>query len=168
MAGHIQTAARTDWCTPPEIVSVVRQAFGGQIDLDPCSNARSVVGARKNYTIRDDGLARKWRGNAYVNPPYGRGLNAWVRKAVHESHGDWPANVIMLIPAAVGTVRWQTLVFPEAKAICFIDGRVKFIGAAASAPMDCALVNFGNSEAPYFTAVCDKYLGFVVHPQTDA
>lgn len=74
MSGHIPTSANTDWCTPPEIIEAVRKTFEGQIDLDPCSNMQSTVGAIQSYRLPEtDGLAVPWTGrNVFVNPPYGR------------------------------------------------------------------------------------------------
>jgi hypothetical protein len=74
MAGYIGTSKRTDWCSPDRVVDVVRNAFGGTIDLDPCSNPKSIVGARLAWELpRDDGLAQVWGdGRIYANPPWGR------------------------------------------------------------------------------------------------
>lgn len=72
MAGHIATAGSASWCTPPEILDVVREAFGGEIGLDPCSNPEATVGALIDYTLPFDGLAADWDAKSvFVNPPYG-------------------------------------------------------------------------------------------------
>ncbi len=146
--GHIAPASRIDWCTPPEIYEPV-QKFFGQIDLDPCSNPQSRVPALNKFMLEEgnDGLFSEWYGKVYCNPPFGRGLKAWVEKAHKGIQYPNTVETILLIPAAVGTKLWQELVFPWSMAICFLKGRVKFQGATASAPMDCALVYFGpNTE----------------------
>jgi len=154
MAGHIATAAKTSWCTPPEIYLPVQKFFGGTIDLDPCSNPRSMVPATYKLMLekREDGLKADWGilgKKVYCNPPYGRGIRAWVEKA--REGMQWPRaqETILLIPAAVGTKLWQEVVFPWAFAICFLKGRLKFQGATASAPMDCALVYFGSRSEKF-------------------
>jgi hypothetical protein len=89
VAGHIATSKRTDWCTPAEVLDIARTAFGGEIGLDPCSNAQSIVNARREIRfgrpgdiaartddgrliVHGDGLEAAWgRGSAFVNPPFG-------------------------------------------------------------------------------------------------
>lgn len=151
MAGHIQTAKRQDWCTPKEIVEVVRTIFNGKIDLDPCSNSQSIVGAKEEWVLTN-GLTIPWGPrNVFANPPYGRGLDKWVAKASSEA-GVHDAEVIMLLPAAVDTGRWQHVIFPTAQAVCWIKGRVKFIGAAQGAPFASALVYWGQHTEMFSTA----------------
>lgn len=58
-----------DWIPP-----LVREAFGGPIDLDPasCPAANRLIGAARYYTEAEDGLSKPWEGNVYLNPPGGR------------------------------------------------------------------------------------------------
>jgi hypothetical protein len=159
MAGHIATAKSTDWCTPAWLVDLVHDVLE-HVDLDPCSNAQSVVGAHYNYfapgeappSQGEDGLAHYWFGRVYVNPPYGRDLPAWVRHAVQEYACGHAEAILMLIPANVDTRVWQDLIFPRAARIAFLAGRVRFVGAAASAPMPVALVLFTPSQE-----LCDRF-----------
>jgi hypothetical protein len=39
------------------------------------------VKARVHFTPADDGLSLPWHGSVFANPPYGRELRRWVRKA---------------------------------------------------------------------------------------
>lgn len=57
---------------PPGIGDMVREVFGGDIDLDPasCEQANTLIGAKKFYS--SDGLDRPWSGNVYLNPPGGQ------------------------------------------------------------------------------------------------
>jgi hypothetical protein len=65
MAGAIHSTGKTDYTTPPWIVSAVREFFinvrtvhGGSpcgIDLDPCGNVKSTVDAQRNV-IYDTGV----------------------------------------------------------------------------------------------------------------
>ena len=59
------------WCTPPEYVELVREFFGGAIDLDPYSNGFSAVSATVEYRLPDqDGLMESWNCSTIdVNPP---------------------------------------------------------------------------------------------------
>lgn len=146
MAGHIQTAARTDWCTPRPIVDFAYRVFGGRIRLDPCWNEQSITKpdfAFDGKSPESDGLKELWwpYGQAYVNPPFGWDLPFWVKKAITEA--KLGCEIILLSPAAVGTRYWQKGIFRTAQATCFLRGRVEFLGADAGAPMDCALTYWG-------------------------
>lgn len=57
--------------TPPGLLDLVREVFGQDIDLDPCScaAANTLVRARRYYTEADDGLTLPWEGTVFVNPP---------------------------------------------------------------------------------------------------
>lgn len=154
MAGHIASATRTDWRTPTWLVSSIESFFrsvsGGEvgIQLDPCASPkRAAHFARRNIHPPADGLRENWAGqNVYCNPPYGRGIRDWARKACalrHEDLIDGTTNVILLIPAAVDTKHWQKGVFRCADAVCFIEGRLHFDDSKVGAPMACALVYFG-------------------------
>jgi hypothetical protein len=126
--------------------------FGGTIALDPCSNAESIVPAQTKFCLPVDGLRQDWSvfDNAYINPPFGRdkkrrtSIYHWVNKAKTELK-----EAIFLIPAAVDTRHWQSLILNSPCQICLISGRVKFNGAKASAPMACALVHFGLGRKNY-------------------
>lgn len=84
MAGYIATAGNVDWCTPKTIVDVVKEALGGKICLDPCSNKDSIVGAEVNYILpANDGLMDSWEYETiYVNPPYGKCYMKTVTKEI--------------------------------------------------------------------------------------
>lgn len=75
------------WCSPPEIADPLAQLFGGPVDIDPCSNDRSVIRARKAYTT--GGLVLPWRldapvtWSAYQNDPYSE-ADAWTIKMLEE------------------------------------------------------------------------------------
>ena len=68
----------------------------GPFDLDVCTTAANAKCARY-FTPEVDGLQRRWRGRCWINPPYGRNLGLWIRKA-WESSVDG-ATVICLLPA---------------------------------------------------------------------
>lgn len=113
--------------TPPYVLAPVREALGG-IGLDPCTEHDNPTGADVFYTVVDDGLTAPWCGldwfpTVYVNPPYSRAKEPWVRRCIDQ--GDGGQKVALLIPAHT-----DTRIFHEAmqtaSAVCFIKGRVKF------------------------------------------
>lgn len=142
----LMSSEKGDWNTPQVIVDRVRTFNERPIGLDPCSNASSIVGADVEWTLERDGdsLPKPWTGHGlvYVNPPYGRGIDAWVRKCRETS---WlGGEVIALVPARPDTAWWHDhCAPPRAEAVCFWRGRLTFVGAPAPAPFPSALVYWG-------------------------
>ena len=145
MAGAIHSTGKTDYNTPPDLVAVVREFFGGTIDLDPCSNPTSVVGATRELMLDrgEDGLQVAWTGKVFVNPPFGRGAEAWVRKAERYCG---VVEVVMLLPVDTSTRLWQDIILPGFAAVCFLRGRPKFLGAKTGIPKPCAFLYYGADE----------------------
>ena len=109
------------------------------LDLDVCATAANAKCARY-FTPEVDGLQRRWRGRCWMNPPYGRNLGLWIRKA-WESSVDG-ATVICLLPARTDTRWWHEYVGRYAAAIDFVRGRLRFGDAKNSAPFPSAVVVF--------------------------
>ncbi|WP_267885193.1 DNA N-6-adenine-methyltransferase [Liquorilactobacillus hordei] len=63
-------------------------------------------------------------GNLFLNPPYGRELKKWVKKASETklAKGQF---LVMLIPSRTDTSYWHDYIFNKAK-IKFLRGRLKF------------------------------------------
>lgn len=130
------------WETPSELLEVLYSVFG-RFDLDPCSpTKKGPVKARVRFTAEDDGLDLPWKGRVFVNPPYGRGLGAWVSKARCEYEVGGAGLVVLLIPARTETSYWHRNVAGKAS-VWFIEGRLKFGGGKQSAPFPSALAVFG-------------------------
>ena len=81
-----------------------------------------------------------------MNPPYGREIGAFVRKAATESRKQGTV-IVGLIPARTDTRWWWDWVVPHAAEIQFIKGRVKFCIDGVprqSAPFPSVLVRWGG------------------------
>jgi DNA N-6-adenine-methyltransferase (Dam) len=156
-AGRQSISSKKDWCTPPKYVDAVRGLFGGSIDLDPCSNKHSVVGAKIEYCSPvTDGLKESWcYKTIYVNPPYGNDkesgtrIRDWLAKCAHANE-RYDSEVLALVPVATNTSHWKLHVFTKARAICFLyDTRLKFLEdgrhGGKGAPMSCAMIYWGNN-----------------------
>jgi hypothetical protein len=129
--------------TPRVILDAVMACMGG-IDLDPCSNPGepNVPAAARHYTEEDDGLSQPWQGRVYMNSPYGPVIGAWVRK-LHSEYAEArnTTQAIALVPARPDTEWFRVLRdFP----VCFIAGRLTFIGNDASAPFPSAAFYLGD------------------------
>ena len=75
----------------------------------------------------------------FCNPPYGRELPKWIKKAHDEAEKG--ALVVMLIPARTDTRAFHDYIYHQAE-IRFIRGRIKFGDAKTSAPFPSMVVIF--------------------------
>ncbi|MEY4903840.1 MAG: hypothetical protein RLZZ292_1655 [Bacteroidota bacterium] len=161
-AGRSINTQSQHWGTPPKYINAVKRFFGGEIDLDPCSNEYSLVNANVEYRLpQQDGLKEKWNyPKIYVNPPYGndkeRGttIKHWLAKCV-EAHEEYQSEVLALVPVASNTGHWKRSVWGQATAICFLyDTRLKFLengeDKGKGAPMSCAMVYWGDNYSLFF------------------
>lgn len=156
-AGRKVNTLSQSWCTPPKYINAIKSFWGGEIDLDPCSNEYSMVEAKTEFRLPEtDGLMEEWKyPTIYVNPPYGsdryRGttIKNWLEKCAF-SHNEYGAEVIALIPVATNTSHWKKHIFGAADAICFLaDTRLKFYvdgeEQEKGAPMACCLIYWGSN-----------------------
>lgn len=132
------------WLTPPHIVKAL-----GAFDLDPCGAPGHDLAAR-TYLLEcgDDGLRDPWFGRVWLNPPYGRAQEPFMRRMVEHGRGT------ALIFARTETRQWHQLVWPKASAILFLEGRLSFLDAAgerakANAGAPSALIAYGDEDAAH-------------------
>jgi hypothetical protein len=156
-AGRTVNSSSQQWGTPHKYVDAVRHVFGGEIDLDPCSNEFSIVKAKTEYMLpAQDGLRESWNfSRIYVNPPYGadRRHRTTIRHWLHrcaEAHKRYGSEVLSLVPVATNTRHWKNYVWGRATAICFLyDTRLRFLvdgrDVGKGAPMACAMIYWGKN-----------------------
>ena len=117
------TNKSNEWETPRSLFKELDDEFNFTIDV--CATKESAK-CERFYTKQTNGLAQSWENEvAFMNPPYGREIGAWVEKAYRESLNG--AVVVCLIPARTDTRYWHDYIFPNAE-IRFLKGRVKFKG----------------------------------------
>ncbi len=110
--------------TPSYVLESVLAALGGAIGLDPCATPENEVGAWTFYAPPQDGLTLPWDyGSIYVNPPYGKAREPWVKRCIER--GALGSKVVLLIPSHTDTRIFQWAL-STATSVCFIKGRVKF------------------------------------------
>ena len=130
-------SSRTDLWETPQAFFAQQSTLYGPFDIDVCathSNAKCAV----YFDESMDGLKQTWRGKCWMNPPYGRGIGAWMKKA-YESAGNGTL-VVCLVPARTDTKWWHD--YAMKGQITFIQGRLKFGSAKNSAPFPSAIVVF--------------------------
>lgn len=126
-----------DWSTPTDFFNELNTEFC--FTLDPCANEFNAK-CQKFYTEEDNGLEKSWEGEiVFCNPPYGKEIKDWVRKAYIE--GCKPnTTVVLLIPARTDTIWFHEYIYHEAKEIRFIKGRLKFGNSKNPAPFPSMVV----------------------------
>ncbi len=132
------SSEKIEWATPRDFFGELDKEFA--FELDVCALPENAKCARY-FTPEDDGLAQEWRGKCWMNPPYGREIGDWMRKAYESSQGG--ATVVCLVPARTDTAWWHD--YAANGEIRFIRGRLKFGGAKANAPFPSAVVIFRGS-----------------------
>lgn len=163
-AGRNNISNKKDWCTPPYYANLVGHFFDCKIDLDPCSNAHSLIEAKEKILLPNDGLLADWNNkNIFINPPYGRDkergttIYDWIEKASNAENSD----ILMLIPVATNTSHFKDLIFKKFDYICFLDDtRLKFYNQGKEdkkgAPMACCMV-YKSSNIVHFVNNCFKF-----------
>jgi len=135
MSVHFSSAT-PEWYTPQDTFDALNAEFG--FTLDPCcthENAKCDL----HFTQEDDGLSQDWgREVVFMNPPYGRTIGGWMRKAYESSLNG--ATVVCLVPARTDTAWWHD--FAMKGEYRLLRGRLKFGGAKDSAPFPSAVVIF--------------------------
>ena len=139
------TSTTDEWATPQDFFDMLDAEF--RFTLDVCATAENAK-VSQYFSKLDDGLSQPWEGVCWMNPPYGRGIGGWVRKAYESSLGG--ATVVCLIPARTDTAYWHDYAMRAAE-IRLVRGRLHFggghEGTAHNAPFPCAVVVFRPSES---------------------
>ena len=110
------------WETPPEVFEPLQREF--HFTLDPCCT-ESTAKCDTWFDERKDGLVQDWSNHrVFMNPPYGREIYAWTRKAKQEAAKG--ALVVGLLPCSSDLRWWHEDVLGHAE-VRFIRGRVRFL-----------------------------------------
>lgn len=135
-AGGAGFSSKTDdWATPAGVFAALDAEFG--FELDVCASPANAKCPRF-FTVAENGLAQEWTGTAWMNPPYGRGIGAWMKKAADAAAAG--ATVVCLVPARTDTAWWHQQVMARASEVRFVSGRLKFGAGKAPAPFPSAIV----------------------------
>jgi phage N-6-adenine-methyltransferase len=137
MNKELMFSSKTDlWATPQNFFDKYNEKF--DFELDVCATKENAKCSRY-FTIFDDGLSQQWDGVCWMNPPYGRTIKHWVKKAYESSLNG--ATVVCLLPARTDTAWWHDYCIKGQ--IEFIRGRLRFGNSKNSAPFPSAVVIFG-------------------------
>jgi phage N-6-adenine-methyltransferase len=136
MNTKVMFSSETDlWSTPQALFDELDRVY--QFTLDPCSTKENHK-VYNFYTEKEDGLSKNWDGeNVFMNPPYGREIGKWIKKASESKNGI----VVCLLPARTDTKWFHDYIYGKAE-IRFIKGRLKFGDSKNSAPFPSMIVIF--------------------------
>lgn len=130
---------KEDWETPQELFDKLDQEFNFTVDV---ASSEENHKCNRYYTEKENGLKQNWDNEiVWCNPPYGRKIGEWVKKASESS-----TTVVMLLPARTDTKWFHEYIYNKAE-IRFIKGRLKFGNSVNSAPFPSMIVIFRGVNA---------------------
>ncbi len=136
MEHNVHFSSQTpEWETPADLFAELNDIF--HFDLDACATSENAKCPRY-FTIEDDALTQEWKGTVWMNPPYGREIIKFMRKAYESSLSG--ATVVCLVPSRTDTEWWHR--YARRGQIAYIRGRLKFGDATNAAPFPSAIVIF--------------------------
>ena len=139
------SSKKMDWGTPQDFFDELDAEFGFQVDV--CATEENAK-CDAFFDEKLDALSISWvdepvlgqkQAVFWMNPPYGREIGKWMKKAYEESQRG--CTVVCLVPARTDTAWWHDYAM-KADEIRYIRGRLKFEGAENSAPFPSAVVIF--------------------------
>lgn len=141
------SSEKTDWCTPQQFFDKLNDEF--HFVLDAAATYKTSK-CEKCFTPNEDGLKQNWDvgGAVYCNPPYGKEIGLWVKKAYEEAQKG--ITIVMLIPARTDTKYFHEYIYHKAE-IRFVKGRLKFTDEngipKGTAPFPSMVVIYNRKDA---------------------
>lgn len=133
----VHFSSKTDLhATPQDFFDELAKEFKFETDVCALPDNKKC---ERFFTPEQDGLKQAWTGVCWMNPPYGRQIGSWMKKA-YDSMRENGATVVCLVPSRTDTRWWHE--YAMKGQIRFIKGRLKFGQAKNSAPFPSAIVIF--------------------------
>jgi phage N-6-adenine-methyltransferase len=131
-------STNAEFRTPSWLFQQLDSEFHFTIDL--AASAENTKCPRY-YDSQTDSLSQSWAGETgFLNPPYGRKVGTWVKKAFQESRQPNTV-IVMLLYARTGTSWFHEWVLPYAE-VRFLRSRLTFEGEDDTAPFDSLITIF--------------------------
>jgi phage N-6-adenine-methyltransferase len=143
------TSRTEEWETPNYVFLPLNREYKFQVDV--CATSENAK-CRIYFDRSVDGLKREWSPfRCWMNPPYGRDIAKWMKKAFNESQRG--ALVVCLIPSITDTKWWHDWVM-KASEIRFVTGRISFGNSKNSAPFpSCIVIYYPELDNPHKLSV---------------
>lgn len=146
MNSVLLSSKKMDWCTPQDFFNELNAEF--HFVLDAAATDKTAK-CKHYYTPETDGLAHSWDfgGAVFCNPPYGKEIGKWVKKAFEEAKKG--ITIVLLIPSRTDTTYFHDYIYGKAE-IRFIRGRLRFTdddgNPAGPAPFPSMVVIYNGKE----------------------
>jgi hypothetical protein len=89
-----------EWPTPAAVFTALDDRY--HFTLDACATPENAK-CDRFFTPEQDALKQEWTGSVFCNPPYGREIGAWIRKAGNlRRRGRWWSASFPLEPTRIG------------------------------------------------------------------
>jgi hypothetical protein len=162
-----RTSGRDDAGTPAWLID--RIVKYRPIGLDPAGGSKALPSSKAAKIVyrlpHNDGLIEPWRGRGLVfcNPPYGRLVKLWIKKAIAAFSpaaiadvltDDRDDELLLLIAARVDTA-WFRLIERHCDAYLRFRSRINFIGELHGAKFPSALIYFGHHAEAFHSEFAD-------------
>lgn len=132
------TSNKCEWETPQDLFDKFNDQY--HFDLDVCALPENAK-CTKFFTPNQDGLKQDWEGVCWMNPPYGREIGKWVKKAYQEAQKG--ATIVALLPVRTDTKWFHNWIYMMyGVSIEFLDKRLKFVNSTNMAPFPSMIVVF--------------------------
>jgi site-specific DNA-methyltransferase (adenine-specific) len=155
MGGYMKTAKSEEWETPQKLFDRLNEIFHFEVDM-ACTpeNKKCKIGIYKESIAGVILEANVYNDVFWCNPPYSIDnkscIEEWVEKCWKIGvFARANKTVVMLIPSSTEMVAWHKYIWPFARYIIFLKGRLKFEidgNPQGSAPKGSALVVFTNRD----------------------
>lgn len=135
------------WETPDNLRQELYNEFG-PFSLDAAAGPENTLA---EIFFSEGALEKDWSGAAqggwiFCNPPYGRDVGKWVKKAWQENR-QGNANIVMLLAARTDTAWFHDYIQGNFFAqVRFLRGRLRFRGAKHPAPFPSMIVIFRSLQ----------------------
>lgn len=141
----MKTSDEYTWTTPRDFYDKLHVEFNFSLDaaaLKSSALCDNWFGPDHDDLNLRDSLVMNWAQFApsktvWLNPPYGRVIKTWVKKADYEATKRG-LTVVCLVPARTDTYWWHEYCIQHE--IRFLRGRLKFSNSKTFAPFPNALV----------------------------
>jgi site-specific DNA-methyltransferase (adenine-specific) len=137
MPSYMPPSVTDQWATPQSVFDEWDAKYN--FDLDPAASSTNHkcaqwYGLDHPDPNRRNGLSATWSASAvWLNPPYGRAIADWTKKAF-----DSELDTVLLLSVRTDT-RWFHL-YCKRFEVTFIKGRLKFGDSKSSAPFPSMIV----------------------------
>jgi phage N-6-adenine-methyltransferase len=133
------------WSTPKDFFKELNDMYSFGLDaaaLQSSALCEKWYGPDHPNNLRRDAFDWEWHKDCdgkpiFLNPPYGRTIGLWLRKANEEAQKG--AVVVALVPSRTDTKWWHDYVIQHR--VAFIKGRLKFGNQKNPAPFPSAVVH---------------------------